>query len=117
MVGGNALHGGHGGEQFLMLIVRLVAIAFVDQLVGGLRRHREGAGPAFVGADAHGAFDRLCRLLRRSPRHAQRRRRRAQQRRRLRQLAARIAAVGEILFEMRHVGLRRHGPVSLRARA
>ena len=27
------------------------------------------------------------------------------------------AAVDEILFEMRHVGLRRHGPVSLRARA
>ena len=110
-VGRNTFDRGDGVEQLLMFIVRFVAIAFLHQLEGGFGRDGEGTGPAFVGADAHGASDRLGRLLRARARDADGGRAGAQQRRDLCHLTARIAASDQFLFHCRFE-LRRHDPSS-----
>ena len=92
-----------------MLIVGFVAIAFGHQLEGGFGGDREGAGPAFVGADADRAFDRLGGLLGGGTDGAHRDGTGAEQRGHLGQLAARIAAVQKLLFKLRWRG-RFHDP-------
>ena len=106
----DALYRGYGVEQFLMLIVRFVAIAFGHQLETGFGCNRERAGPAFVRADSDSACDRLGRLLRQGARRAERRCASTQQGCYLGQLPPRIAAVQKVAFKRRFIPCR-HGPI------